>query len=125
MCGTLGDLRLKRFLRSPDPGILLLLLTLTVLPAAGQRAVLSGTVKDQLGGVVPAVQIIVVNLDQGLTRETSTNERGYFNVALLQPGRYSLTAQKPGFAVAAIPEILLQILIYKPDLFPFIGRIFY
>src|SRR5215469_15303253 len=65
-----------------------------------QRASLSGSVTDQSGSAVSGVKITLLNVDQGLKRETNTNESGYFTVPLLQPGHYVITAQKDGFAVS-------------------------
>src|SRR5579863_7365517 len=75
--------------------------------AGAQRATLLGTITDQAGAVVPGVNITLLNLDQGLKREASTNENGYFTIPLLQPGRYLVTAQKQGFAVAEVKDVLL------------------
>ena len=77
--------------------------------AHGQRATLVGLVSDQKGGVVTGVNITLLNLDQGLKREASTNEDGYFTLPLLQPGRYLVTAQKDGFAVAEIKDVMLHV----------------
>jgi hypothetical protein len=77
--------------------------------ANAQRAAVSGSVSDQSGGDVPGVRITLLNVDQGLKRETVTNESGYFTVPLLQPGRYVITAQKDGFAVSEITDVVLHV----------------
>jgi hypothetical protein len=77
--------------------------------ASAQRATLLGTITDQGGAVVPGVNVTLLNLDQGLKREASTNENGYFTIPLLQPGRYLVTAQKQGFAVAEVKDVLLHV----------------
>lgn len=77
--------------------------------ANAQRAAVSGSVIDQSGGAVSAVKITLLNVDQGLKRETVTNESGYFTVPLLQPGRYLITAQKDGFAVSEITDVILHV----------------
>jgi len=59
--------------------------------------------------VVSGVKITLLNVDQGLKRETNTNESGYFTVPLLQPGHYVITAQKDGFAVSEITDIVLHV----------------
>lgn len=85
-------------------------LLLFAQPAAfGQRAVISGTVRDQTGGVLPGVHITILNQDQGLTREADTNAHGFFSVPLLQPGAYSLEARRTGFAAASVGGIHLHI----------------
>ena len=74
-----------------------------------QRASLSGSVADQSGSPVSAVKVTLLNVDQGLKRETTTNENGYFTVPLLQPGNYVVTAQKDGFAVSEITDLALHV----------------
>ncbi len=76
---------------------------------AAQRATLLGTVTDQNEAVIPGVQVTLLNLDQGLKREATTNQNGYYTVPLLQPGRYLVTAQKPGFAIAEIRDVILHV----------------
>jgi hypothetical protein len=70
---------------------------------------LSGSVSDQNSSLVAGVKITLLNVDQGLKRETSTNESGYFTIPLLLPGDYVITAQKEGFAVSEITEVLLHV----------------
>ena len=77
--------------------------------ANAQRAALAGSVSDQNGSVIPGVRITLLNLDQGLKREATTNQDGYFSVPFLQPGNYLVTAQKDGFAVAEIKDVILHV----------------
>jgi hypothetical protein len=77
--------------------------------ANAQRATLVGTITDQAGAVVPGVKVTLLNLDQGLKREATTGENGYFTVPLLQPGRYLVTAEKSGFAVAEVKDVILHV----------------
>src|ERR1700690_2660892 len=77
--------------------------------ANAQRASVSGLVLDQSGGAGSGVKITLLNVDQGLKRETTTNESGYFTVPLLQPGHYVITAQKDGFAVSEITDVVLHV----------------
>jgi hypothetical protein len=55
------------------------------------------------------VNITLLNLDQGLERSATTSENGYYTVPLLQPGRYVVTAQKAGFAIAEIRDVILHV----------------
>jgi hypothetical protein len=77
--------------------------------ASAQRATLLGTVTDQHGAVIPGVNLTLLNLDQGLKREVTTSENGYYTVPLLQPGRYVVTAQKAGFAIAEFRDVILHV----------------
>src|SRR5215469_16983576 len=75
----------------------------------GQRATVAGVVVDQGERVVPGVQITLLNVDQGLKRDTTSNENGYYTVPLLLPGQYVITAQKDGFGVAEIHDVVLHV----------------
>jgi hypothetical protein len=88
----------------------LLLLALTA-PAFGQitAATISGTIKDETGGVLPGVAIDVKNLDTGLTRAATTDVHGYFTIPGLPPGRYETRAALQGFATAVESGIRLAV----------------
>src|SRR5882724_11068995 len=93
---------------------LFLLLALCSLPFALARAqnasaTLSGTVVDPNGAVIPGANITVTNISTGLSRETTTNDQGYFTVPLLSPSSYSVTARHEGFYVARIPTVVLNV----------------
>ena len=89
--------------------VLLMVCVASVGVANAQRALLTGTVTDQSGSAIPGVHVNLLNLDQGLQRDSVTNENGYFTVPLLQPGRYVVTAQKGGFAVAEVDNVVLHV----------------
>ena len=74
-----------------------------------QRATISGDIVDQKGNVVTDAKVTLLNLDQGLKRETLSNDEGLFFVPWLQPGRYAVTAQKDGFAIAEIRNVVLHV----------------
>jgi hypothetical protein len=57
----------------------------------------SGIVKDDSGGALPGVTITTDNASTGSTRNAVTNETGYYQVGLLPPGRYTVTAALDGF----------------------------
>jgi TonB family protein len=62
-------------------------------------ATLSGTVRDELGGLIPDVDVslTLINGQGRLTARRRTDETGSFEFAGLPPWRYELTAQVPGF----------------------------
>ena len=97
------------FIQRAKPLASLLLLAMACPLAQAQRATLSGTVCDPSGRVLSGVQITLLNLDQGLKREATTQDEGSFYVPWLQPGNYVVTAQKEGFAAAEIKDIVLHV----------------
>jgi hypothetical protein len=90
----------------------LLLSAFCLLPSAyGQSstATLSGSVEDQNTAAIPGVTVTVVNKGTMATRETTTNESGYFTVPLLPPGNYIVRARRDGFAPIDFSEIVLNV----------------
>jgi outer membrane receptor protein involved in Fe transport len=69
----------------------------------------SGTVKDSSGGAMPGVTITVQNLDTRGTRATTTDPSGAYEVALLPPGRYRISAELQGFRTEERNNLALQV----------------
>src|SRR5918999_5324864 len=91
---------------------LVLAAVLVCVPAARAQspaATLGGTVLDENGAVVPAVEITVLNLSTAVQRHAATDGEGAFVVPLLPPGRYTLTAQREGFATLEVRNIVLNV----------------
>ena len=75
-----------------------LLLIASLSTAQSTSATISGTVVDESGAVVPDVKIVVLNNATSLKREVTTNNEGFFSVAFLPPGTYSLRASRQKFS---------------------------
>lgn len=70
---------------------------------------LRGQVTDQTGGVVANAQITVTNPSLGFTRETATDNGGYYAIAQLPlTGKYQITISSPGFATKVIEDLELR-----------------
>src|SRR2546428_787806 len=89
--------------------ILAVVLLTPTSPAAAQitSATLSGTVKDQPGGVLPGVDVVIKNLDTGLSRSVVTDANGDFTVRGRAAGRYERRARLQGFTTAVRTGIAL------------------
>lgn len=66
-----------------------------------------GTVRDSTGGLLPSITVTLKNPDTGVTAEAATNETGYFFFPLVNPGRYEVSVEKPGFKRGA-QEIIVR-----------------
>jgi hypothetical protein len=66
--------------------------------AQGADATLSGTVKDETGGVVPGATVTIRNLETSLRRELVTDHGGRFTAPNLPPGPYEATVSMVGFS---------------------------
>src|SRR5262245_40457530 len=92
-------------------------MTLTLilwLLSAGQSlaglSAINGTVKDPTGSLVPGAQITVTNPVNGITRQLSTNDSGYFLAPSLPPGSgYQVGVSKEGFGLFEAKDVVLQV----------------
>ena len=83
------------------------LLALPVL-AYAQDTTISGTIKDNTGGVLPGVTVTATNEASGNTFNSVTDERGIYRIPV-RAGVYKITAELAGFTTITRPgvEILL------------------
>jgi hypothetical protein len=65
--------------------------------AAQNNATLQGTVTDPSGAAVPGANVTVTEQATGATRQTQTTNTGFYQVAQLPPGQYTVTIEKTGF----------------------------
>ena len=72
-------------------------------------ATITGTIKDETGGLLPGVDVTVSNVQTGLTRSVVTDGNGYFTVPGLAPGTYAARATLQGFATAVQSGIVLEV----------------
>ena len=89
-------------------GRLLVLAAIAGSPAVifAQEAVLSGTVTDTTGGVLPGVTITAVHEATGNTFETVSSANGAFRLAV-RVGGYRVTAQLAGFQTVTRTNVQL------------------
>src|SRR5262245_27285900 len=79
------------------------ILTLLIAPAIVAQTqittgTIQGTVVDANGASVPGANVEIKNLGTNFTRTLTTDDEGRFIAPLLQPGNYSVTVSKQGFA---------------------------
>ncbi|MBV9674966.1 MAG: carboxypeptidase regulatory-like domain-containing protein, partial [Acidobacteriaceae bacterium] len=68
-----------------------------------QSQPVSGSVVDTSGSAVPGATVNITDLAKGeITRQTSTDNAGRFQAIDIQPGKYRVTIEKPGFKKAEI-----------------------
>ena len=63
---------------------------------ASQTA-LVGTVTDSEGLALPRAPVVAVSLDTHDTYEAITNDRGYYHIQFVRPGRYEISVTMTGF----------------------------
>jgi outer membrane receptor protein involved in Fe transport len=69
------------------------------------RASLQGTVTDTQGAVVPGVTVTLTSNETNITRQTTSNDSGFYAFTNLGPGRYTLTAERTGFKKASLQNV--------------------
>src|SRR2546423_971214 len=67
------------------------------LAAQTNNATLGGTVTDSSAALIPGVTITARNIDTGIVTTVVSNETGAYQFAALQPGKYRVSAELPGF----------------------------
>jgi hypothetical protein len=88
-------------------GLVIVGMFLTLVPAAyAQDATLSGTVRDNTGGVLPGVTITATHEAQGTTYETVTDEQGLYRLPV-RAGLYRISAELAGFTTVIRPGVEL------------------
>lgn len=109
-------------MRTPVPGSFPRILTfaasliLTLLIASNTGAqtqittgTIQGTVVDANGAVVPGANVEIKNLGTNFSRTLTTDDEGRFVAPLLQPGNYSVTVSKQGFATTVLENTTLTV----------------
>src|SRR5581483_394078 len=75
----------------------------------GQTAQISGMVVDPVGAVIPDVHIRAVNRDTLVGRHARTNGVGLYVLPFLDPGRYQLVMESPGFQTALSEDVTITV----------------
>ena len=68
-----------------------------------------GTVSDQTGAVIPGATVRITNPDTGFTRETITNETGFYVLAKVPVGLYDFSVTFQGFQTLVSEGARLQV----------------
>ncbi len=85
---------------------------LVLAPSASAQkttGLITGTVTDPSGAVVPGATVSLVNERTSAARETPTNEQGSFSFPELEAGTYRVTVNKAGFKKLAMKNVELHV----------------
>lgn len=85
--------------------VVLLLFFCAVSAFAQFTATLSGTVQDAKGGVVAGAKVSITDQSTGVVRSTVASGTGYYRVAELPPGKYTVTIDAPGFKSSVTKDV--------------------
>src|ERR1700726_3099735 len=70
---------------------------------------ISGTVSDTTGSAVPGTKVTVTAPATGLTRSSTTNDKGEYVVPLLGVANYNVQVELQGFQTASAQDVRLQV----------------
>ncbi|MBI1895410.1 MAG: TonB-dependent receptor [Acidobacteria bacterium] len=71
--------------------------TVGVCLAQETRGGITGRVSDPQGAMIPGAAVTITNIQTNTISRTTTSTSGYFEINLLFPGEYSVTAEAAGF----------------------------
>jgi hypothetical protein len=77
--------------------------------ADATSANLSGIVRDPAGAVVTGAAVTARNPLVGVTRTTTTNDDGFYQLVQLPPGAYEVTVEAANFKKAVVPSVTVTV----------------
>jgi hypothetical protein len=86
-----------RTIASSSAITLLLFSGTTLMKAQSNNATLTGTVADKTGAVIPEARIVVIEEASGVTRSTTSDQRGFFSLVGVPVSTYDVEISAPGF----------------------------
>jgi len=87
--------------------IVVLLCASTFAFAQGDRGIITGTVKDATGAVVPGAQVTAIHTTTNTNFKTTSGTTGDFTIPSLPVGAYQLRVESPGFKTHVRENIIL------------------
>ncbi len=91
---------------------IVVLACLSASPLVAQNiatAQLNGTVHDPTGAVIPGATITIADASKGFSRSTTSDGEGNYQLLLLPPGTYTVTATAAGFAKLTESNVVLTV----------------
>ena len=89
--------------------LLLLLLQNRRTFAQVDEGSINGTVQDPSGAVIPSAQVKLLNTDQGITLNTTTNASGAYTFSPVRIGHYSITVNAAGFTTTTQTNLQVNV----------------
>jgi len=84
-----------------------LALAISALAQSNKGTVL-GTVKDPNDALVTNAKVTVLNLATGESRDVTTSDDGTYTLSNLEPGKYKVTVEAPGFQTVVFDDVNVE-----------------
>jgi hypothetical protein len=72
-------------------------------------ATVSGSIMDTSGSTIANVDIVLRNVETGVTRTVTSDASGFYEAPNLLPGSYNVSASAPGFSTAITTGVVLTV----------------
>src|SRR5947207_5418373 len=79
------------------------------LLAQFETATVLGTVRDSSAALMPAVKVVLKNVETGIAASTQTDSKGDYQFPNVKIGTYQVTAEHPGFSTALVQNIVVTV----------------
>ena len=76
--------------------------------AQSNKGTVVGTVKDPNDALVTTAKVTVTSLATKESREATTGSDGSYVVSNLEPGRYTVTVEAPGFQNVVFEDVVVE-----------------
>jgi hypothetical protein len=80
-----------------------------VFPQGGESTQILGIVEDSSGAIIPSVTLTVTHMATGQQRQVETGESGNYVITNINPGEYTVRAEKAGFKSEVRSGLTLQL----------------
>jgi putative hemolysin len=87
----------------------LLVFSTSVSAQTAATALITGTVTDQSGALVPGAEVEILDLGTNATRKVTCDENGVYRIVNVTPATYRITASAQGFKKATIQSIRIEV----------------
>ncbi len=89
--------------------VLVFLACVPWVAAQTAQGVVTGTVFDPSGAIVPEATVKLTNEGTNITQTATTGSAGNYRLSLVPPGTYTVSAKAPGFAEKVVKGIIVRV----------------
>jgi len=77
--------------------------------AQTETGTIYGSVTDPTGAVVPNAAIRLIDSDRGIHTDVATDNSGFYNLASIHPGHFTIEVEKGGFKLVRLTGIIVNV----------------